>query len=165
MSMLFYSGCLHYSFTGASTTAKSFSIDQFYNNSDLAPANLGVTFTNKWRDYLMQNSSLVAVAENGELHFEGVITDYRLNPVAPTATSNTDALNRVNSAALTRLTIVVKVTFTDNTEPKNSFKDKQFSFFQDFDNNLDFQSVSEDLEKKIFEQIMLDIFNATVANW
>lgn len=94
---------------------------------------------------------------------EGVISDYRLNPVAPTA--NADPNNRLNAAALTRLTIAVKVNFTDSKEPKNSFKDKSFSFFQDFDSNLNFQTVQEDLEKKIFDQIMLDIFNATVANW
>ena len=160
--ILLFEGC-HYSFTGAATTAKTISVDQFFNNSDLAPANLGATFTNKLKDYYQQNSSIKVVQENGELAIEGVITDYRLNPIAPTA--NTDPNSRVNSAALTRLTIAVKVNYVDSKDPKNSFKDKIFSFYQDFDNNLSFQNISEDLEKKIFEQIMLDIFNATVANW
>jgi hypothetical protein len=159
--MLFLEGC--YSFTGIATTAQTISIDQFFNNSDLAPANLGATFTNKLKDYFLQNSSLKVVQENGELTIEGILTDYRLNPIAPTV--NPDPNSRINAAALTRLTIAVKVNFVDFKEPKNSFKDKSFSFYQDFDNNLNFQSISEDLEKKIFEQIMLDIFNATVANW
>jgi hypothetical protein len=162
-AMVFGQSC-HYSLSGIATTATTISIDQFFNNSDLAPANLGVTFTNALKDYFQQNSNLKVMGENGELMVEGVISDYRLNPIAPTA--NTDPNNaRLSAAALTRLTIAVKVNFTDTKEPKNSFKDKSFSFYQDFDSNLNLQTVQEDLEKKIFEQIMLDIFNATVANW
>jgi hypothetical protein len=161
--MIFISGCIHYSFTGVSTTATTVMVDQFFNNSDLAPANLGATFTNSLKDYYQQNSSLKVVAENGDLSLEGVVSDYRLNPIAPTA--NQDASARTNPAALTRLTIAVKVNYVDNKEPKNSFKDRSFSFYQDFDNNLNFQTIQEDLEKKIFDQILLDIFNATIANW
>lgn len=155
-------GCIHYSFSGVSTTATNISIEQFFNNSDLAPANLGAEFTNKLKDYFIQNSSLSIAAENGELTLEGVITDYKLSPIAPTA-SGSNA--RVDKAALTRLTISVRANYVDTIEPKNSFKDKTFSFYQDFDNNLDFQSIQSDLEKKIFDQILIDIFNATIANW
>ncbi len=161
--LLLMQGC-HYTFTGVSSPATSISIEQFFNNSDLAPANLGADFTNRLKDYYQRNSSIKVVSENGELAIDGVVTDYRLNPIAPTA-NNTDTNNRINAAALTRLTIAMKVTYSDSKEPKNSFKDKSFSFYQDFDNNLNFQTVQEDLEKKIFEQILLDIFNATVANW
>jgi Lipopolysaccharide-assembly len=165
LMMIFGQSC-HYSLSGIATTATSVSVDQFFNNSDLAPANMGVTFTNSLKDYFQQNSNLKVMGENGELMIEGVISEYRLNPVAPTAnTSTTNTNSRLSAAALTRLTIAVKVNFTDSKEPKNSFKDKSFSFFQDFDSNLNYQTVQEDLEKKIFDQIMLDIFNATVANW
>jgi Lipopolysaccharide-assembly len=162
-SIPFLESC-SYSFTGAATTAQTISVDQFFNNSDLAPANLGADFTNKLKDYFQQNSSLKVVQENGELAVEGVLTDYRINPIAPTANA-IDPNSRINAAALTRLTISVKVNYVDSKVPTNSFKDKTFSFYMDFDNNLNFQTVQEDLEKKIFEQIMLDIFNATVANW
>lgn len=155
-------GCIHYSLSGVSTTAKSISIEQFFNNSDLAPANLGAEFTNRVKDYFIQNSNLAIVAENGELSLEGVITDYRIAPMAPTSSGSSA---RVDQAALTRLTIVVKVNYVDTIEPKNSFRDRTFSFYQDFDNNLDFQSVQTDLEKKIFDQILIDLFNATLANW
>lgn len=156
------SGCIHYSLSGVSTTAKNISIEQFFNNSDLAPANLGAEFTNSLKDYFIQNSNLSVVAENGELSLEGVITDYRISPIAPTASGNNQ---RVDQAALTRLTIAIKVNYVDSVEPKNSFKDRTFSFYQDFDNQQDFQSVQQSLEKKIFDQILIDIFNATIANW
>lgn len=154
--------CSVYSFSGAATTAKTITIENFFNNTDLAPANLGQTFTNKLKDYYQQNSSLRVVNENGELHIEGTISEYRINPVAPVSTGN---INDVNTAALSRLTIAVKITYEDGTEPKNNFKDRSFSFYKDFDNNLNFTSVQEDLEKRIFDQILIDIFNATVANW
>ncbi len=154
--------CGVYSLSGAATTAKTIAIDQFFNNTDLAPANLSQTFTNNLKDYYQQNSSLRVVSENGELHIEGSLSGYVVSPIAPVSTGNP---NDPNTAALSRLTISVKVNYEDSIEPKNSFKDRSFSFYRDFDNNLNFTTVSADLEKKIFDQILIDIFNATVANW
>jgi len=155
-------GCGVYSFSGAATSAKTITIDLFYNNTDLAPANIGATFTNKLKDYYQQNSSL-RVAENGELHVEGMVSEYRVNAMAPVA--NPSRPNDPSTAALSRLTITVRLTFEDALEPKNSFKDRSFSFYKDFDNNLNFPTIQEDLERQIFDQILIDIFNATVANW
>ncbi len=154
--------CSVYSLSGVATTAKTMAIDPFFNNTDLAPANLGQTFTNKLKDYYQQNSGLRVIPENAELHIEGVISDYRINNIAPVSTGNPNA---PNTAALSRLTIGVKITYEDNIEPKNGFKDRTFSFYKDFDNNLIFTNIQEDLEKKIFDQILIDIFNATVATW
>lgn len=154
-------GCSIYSFSGAATSAKTISIEPFFNNTDLAPANIGATFTNKLKDYYQQNSSL-RVTESGELHIEGIVSEYRINAMAPVSTGRS---NDPNTAALSRLTIAVRVTFEDTLEPKNNFKDRSFSFYKDFDNNLNFNTIQEDLEKQIFDQILIDIFNATVANW
>lgn len=155
-------GCGVYSFSGAATSAKTISVEPFFNNTDLAPANIGATFTNKVKDYYQQNSSLRVIESSGELHIEGIVSDYRINAMAPVSTGNP---NDPNTAALSRLTIAVRVTFEDSLEPKNNFKDRTFSFFKDFDNNLNFTTIQEDLEKSIFDQILIDIFNATVANW
>ncbi len=160
--MALTNGCGVYSFSGAATSAKTITIDLFYNNTDLAPANIGATFTNKLKDYYQQNSSL-RVAENGELHVEGMVSEYRVNAMAPVA--NPSRPNDPSTAALSRLTITVRLTFEDALEPKNSFKDRSFSFYKDFDNNLNFPTIQEDLERQIFDQILIDIFNATVANW
>ncbi|NOT73277.1 MAG: LptE family protein [Cyclobacteriaceae bacterium] len=155
-------GCGVYSLSGASTKAKTIEIDQFFNNTDLGPANLGPTFTNRLRDYYQQNSQLKIVSENGELHVEGIIAEYRFSNVAPVSTGNP---NEPNYAALSRLTIVVKVTYEDTTEPTNNFKDQSFSFYRDFDNSANFTAIQEDLEKRVIDQILILIFNATVANW
>jgi hypothetical protein len=151
-----------YSLTGISTTAESIQVEPFFNNTDLGPANLGPNFTNRLKDYYQRNSSLRVVPENGQLQVEGMITDYRLTPVAPVSSGNN---LQPDAAAFTRLTITVKANYVDNETPANSFKDKTFSFYADFPNTQDLISVQESLERKIFDQIMLDIFNASVATW
>lgn len=154
--------CISYSFTGAATTAKTIQVDDFFNNTDLGPANLGQVFTNRLKDYFQQNSSLKVVPENGELQIEGTITQYLLTPVAPVSGGSS---NVGDPAALTRLTIGVRVNYIDTLEPKNNFKDRSFTFYADFPNTQDFNSVQESLQRKILDQIYIDIFNATLANW
>jgi hypothetical protein len=154
--------CGVYSFQGTTTQAKNISIEEFYNNTDLGPANLGQTFTNRLKDYFIQNSNLSIVQTNGELQFEGIITDYRITPIAPTSTGDPNA---INSASSTRLTIMVKVNFVNTLDETMSFKDKSFSFFKDFSNDQDLADIEEQLIRQIFDQISLDIFNASVANW
>ncbi len=160
--LLSLSGCHFYSLSGAATTARTIQIEPFFNNTDLGPANLGQNFTNKLKDYYQQNSSLRVVSTNGELQLEGTIVQYSVAPLAPVSSNDP---NRPTQAALTRLTIGIRANYVDNLEPKNSFKDKTFSFYADFPNEQNLITVQESLEKKIFDQIFIDIFNATLANW
>lgn len=154
--------CGVYSFQGTTTNAKNISIEEFYNNTDLGPANLGQTFTNTLKDYFIQNTNLSVVQINGELQLEGVLTDYRLTPIAPVSTGDPD---EINSASSTRLTISVKVNYFNSLDETMSFKDKTFSFFKDFSNEQNVSDIEEQLIRQIFDQISLDIFNASVANW
>ena len=39
---------------------------------------MGQTFTNQLKNYIIQNSNLAVVVDEGELQMEGEITDYRL---------------------------------------------------------------------------------------
>src|SRR5258706_9576048 len=164
-SILLMSGCLKYSLSGASTNAKSIQVDGFFNNTELGPANFGQTVTNRVKDYFQQNSSLRVVPANGELQIEGTVVTYATAPIAPQASTGTGVNTTPNYGAQTRLTITLRVNYVNGAEPKNSFKDRSFTFYADFDNAQDFISVQETLEKKILDQIMLDIFNATIATW
>jgi len=151
-----------YSFTGKGTAAKTISITEFYNNADLGPANMGQIFTNDIKNYFIQNSSISVVAEEGELQMEGEITDFRLTPIAPVSTGDP---NQINNASSTRLTITVKATYINTLDETMSFKDKTFSFYKDFTNDQNFADIEEQYTKAIFERIINDIFNASVANW
>jgi hypothetical protein len=148
--------------TGAATTAKTISIAEFYNNADLGPANMGQTFSNSIKNYFIQNSNLTIVAEEGELQLEGEITNFTVTDIAPTSTGDPNQINRASSS---RLTITVRATYVNTLEDKLSFKDKSFSFYKDFSNDLTVTDVQDQFTKEIFDRIVNDIFNASVANW
>lgn len=154
--------CGIYSFSGVSISAKSISITEFYNNTDLGPANIGQTFTNKLKDYMLQNTSMAIVQAEGELQMEGIVTDFRITDVAPTAGAT---INERDAAALSRLTITVKVSYVNSADESMSFRDKTFSFYENVDNNISPDAISEVVINRILDQIILDIFNASVANW
>jgi hypothetical protein len=153
---------VNYSMSGTTSAAKTISITEFYNNTDLGQANMGQTFTNQLKNYFIQNSSLAVVQEEGELILEGEITDFRISPIAPTATQNP---NDPNYASSTRLTITVRASYVNTLDETMSFKDKTFSFYKDFPNDQNLTDVEEQYTRQIFERIVNDIFNASVANW
>ena len=158
-------GCgvgVQYSMTGSSTNASTISITEFYNNTDLGQANLGQTFTNQLKNYMIQNTNLAVVGEDGELHLEGEISGFTLTPIAPTAASDP---NQINSASSTRLTITVTANYVNSLQPEMSFENKSFSFYRDFPNDQNFTDVEEQYTRLIFERIVNDIFNASIANW
>lgn len=163
--ILFMTSCgvaVNYSLSGTTTSAKTISITEFYNNTELGQANMGQTFSNMLKTYIIQNSSISVVQEEGELQMEGEITDFRLTPIAPTATGNP---NQINQASSQRLTITVKASFVNTLDETMSFQDKSFSFYKDFPNDQNFTDVEEQYTRQIFERIVNDIFNASVANW
>ncbi|MEM6736480.1 MAG: LptE family protein [Bacteroidota bacterium] len=154
--------CGMYSFTGASISpdVKTISIQTFYNNAPLGPSTMSVTFTEAIKDYYQQNTNLELVDNNGDLQIDGYISNYTITPVA----ANTGDQNQADFSALSRITITVSATYVNVNDPTFDF-DKNFSFFLDYDTDLDLASNEDTFVEEIFDQIILDIFNASVANW
>ncbi len=141
------------------TRYKTIRIENFFNDAQEGPANMGVAFTEKLRDYFIRNTPLKLVKDdNANMVLEGKIASYRLSPVAPGGGDQ-------QTAQLQRLTIVVEATYTDNVDDTQSFNNQQFSFFQDFAANQNLTTVEAELVNVIFEQIVFDIFGKTYANW
>lgn len=163
LPVVLLSGCGVYSFTGVAITAETLSIGTFYNDADGGPPDMAQTFTNKLVDYYQSNTNLTLVKEEGELLLEGAVTGYRLSPIAPTA-ANADALGG-NTSALTRLTITVQVSYVNTKDDQFNFENRSFSFYDDFPSDQNLTAIETQLLEKIFDQIILDIFNASVANW
>ena len=138
---------IKYSMTGTSTEANTISIGDFYNNSDLGPANMGQTFTNELKNYFVRNSSLSVVQQEGELSLEGEVTTFSLTPIAPVSTGDPNA---ITSASATRLTITVKATYINTLDDKMSFKDKTFSFYKDFPNELNVSDIEDTCIRQVF---------------
>lgn len=159
--LLLCSGCGVYSFTGVAITAETISIQDFYNDADGGPPDLAQTFTNKITDYYQSNTNLTLVPDNGELQLEGAVSSYKISPVAPSAASG----DFENTAQLTRLTITVKATYINTKDDSFNFENKSFSFYSDFDNSQSLTAVESQLIDEIYDQIILDIFNSSVANW
>lgn len=150
-------GCSVYSFTGTniSPDVKTISVKNFTDRSGAGPAFLSQQFSEGLRDYYQRNTSLSLVQQNGDLQIEGGITGFALSPVAATG-------NQV--AAQTRLTITIQVKYVNLKDDTQNF-DRPFTFFADFDQSQSFSQVQNSLIERINNQLILDIFNATVANW
>ncbi|GJM30492.1 MAG: hypothetical protein DHS20C17_31270 [Cyclobacteriaceae bacterium] len=160
--ILTFNGCGVYTFTGTNTNAQTITILNFYNDTGMGPATLSQQFTEELRDYYLRNTSLNIVEAGGELLVEGSIVGYNTMPVAPIASGNDQ---QTDVAGSTRLTIRIKVDFTNTLNEEEDFS-RSFSFYDDFDSRSSNLTAEEDqLIDTIFDQIIFDIFNATVANW
>lgn len=156
------SGC--YSFTGANLdpNIQTISVQNFYNDSGGGPANLMQIFTERLRDYYQRNTNLNLVDNQGDLQLEGAIVGWNLAPIAPTASGSN---NTPDLTSLQRLTITVNVSYVNTFDETQSF-DRNFSFYSDYNpNTTTLQAEEARLIDEIFESIVFDIFNATVANW
>lgn len=121
-----------------------------------------VLFTESIKDYFQQNTSLQLVDNNGDLQIDGYIANYTITPVAATSSGQQ---NGIDFSALSRITITVNASYINLKDPTFDF-DRTFSFFVDYDTNTtDLASDEERFVEEIFDQIILDIFNASVANW
>ena len=150
-------GCGIYSFTGASipAEAKTVSVQYFPNYAQLVNPLLSNDFTTALRDAMMNQTPLDMVEADGDLAFEGEITDYRTTPVAITASQ---------TAAMNRLTITVKVRFSNRFDETKDFE-QNFSHYEDYPSDQDLNAVQEVLTATIIEAIVEDIFNKALVNW
>jgi hypothetical protein len=138
-------------FSGAST----FSVDLFKSQTALASPIYAQRLTESLKDLLLSQSPLKIAENNGDLRYEGYITEYRIAPVA---------IQGNETASLNRLNITIKVKYTNTLEPDLSF-DKTFSKFADFEAAVDLLSIEERLWTEINDQLLQEIYNASVGNW
>jgi hypothetical protein len=151
-------GCkTSYSFTGASIApeVQTVSVDFFTNYAALAPPQASQLFTEAMKDILISQTNLILVKDDGDLEFSGAITNYTATP---------QAIQGNETAALTRVTMTVKVRFENNLDESQNFE-TSFSRFEDFETSLELSSVEESLLRSINDQLTLDIFNKALTNW
>ncbi len=157
LSVGFTSCKVSYSFTGANISAdvKTFSVYYFPNRAKLINPTLSTDITEKLKDKMLKQTSLKETTENGDLVFEGQITDYEVRPMA---------IQKEDVAAQNRLTIAVRLKYTNNKDHEQDF-DRSFSAFEDFSSSMSLNDVESSIVPEIIEKLMEDIFNATIANW
>ena len=151
-------GCsIKYSFTGASIPpeAKTVSVDFFQNTAAQVNPTLSNYFTEQLKERYINQTSLNMVDELGDFAFSGQITNYTVTPVA---------IQGSETAAQNRLTISVHVKFVNAIDSKASF-DKSFSQYEDYNSDLNFVDVEEELMRSIVTKLIDNIFNESAANW
>lgn len=159
-------GCrIEYSFTGTTldyNVTQTFSVENFFNDSGGGPANMGQLFTESLKEFFQRNTQLELIRTGGDLHFEGAITRYSIDPQATVTSPDPNLPDR---AGQMRLSISVQVEFI-NVQNEDENINRTFAFFQDYDpRTTSVLAVETELIEIIFENIIQDIFTATVANW
>lgn len=152
-------GCsISYKFNGASidySKTRSISVADFPNNAALVYAPLSNNLSDAIRDIYQRQTRLEVLRRGGNLELEGEITGYTLTPMAVSADSY---------AAETKLTLTVRVRFTNNVAPEESFE-KTYSAYQTFDSSRMLNDVQDELCTTMITEIAESIYNDTVAKW
>lgn len=153
-------GCgvsIKYSLSGASIPpdAKTFSVAYFPNNATMVSPILSSTLTEALVDIFSRRTRLQQVDEGGDFAFEGEITNY---------TSVTASVSSDDYALLNRLTITVKVRFTNVLDESMSFN-RTFSAYEDYDSTQLLTEVEGRLIPEIVDKLVTDIFMAAASNW
>lgn len=154
---------ISYKFSGTSidyTVVKSISIKDFPNMAPLVYGPLAQRFTDELKDRYVRQTKLSVLHENGTLDLEGEITGYELTPQAVKDTPD----GRASFATLTRLTVTVRVRYANQVKPEEGFE-QSFSSYRDFENTKTIDQVQDELCKEIINDLVGQIYNATVANW
>jgi len=157
VAALLLSGCGIYSFSGTSIQAdvKTISVEYFQNKAMRVNPSLATSLSEALIDKYRKLTKLDIVSEDGDMNVRGDIVSYVTNPTAITAEE---------VAAMNRLTITVKIEFTDKLHPEEDLE-KSFSAYADYDSNQSLDAVEAGLCDQIIEILVDDIFNATVAQW
>jgi hypothetical protein len=158
MTAFIVQSCGIYSFTGTSIQpdVKTITINYFEYKALKVNPTLSNQITEALKDKFTRLTKLEQVDIDGDLEIIGEVTGYDVRATAITANEQ---------AAQNRLTVSVKVAFVDRKYPENSFENKSFSAYADFDAMQPLDAVESSLCEEIVEKLCEDIFNGTVANW
>lgn len=149
---------ISYKFNGAAidyNVYHTIQVGNFPIRAALVYPPLQQTFENELLDYITRNTRLRTVDGSSDIQLDGEITGYNLTPQAVTE----DAY-----ASMTRLTISVRVKYTDTHNDKNNI-DQTFQAYRDFDASQLLTDVQDELCQTIAKELVELIFNATLGNW
>ena len=152
-------GCIpSYKFNGSALNYdiyKTIDITEFPIRAALVYPPLQQIFENKLLDTVTRQTRLQEIDGNSDLEMTGEITGYSLSP---------QSVGEDAYATETRLTITVRVKYTDTKNPTNDV-DQSFSAYRQFSSTLMLNDVQDDLCNEICDELVNLIFNATLGNW
>lgn len=136
-------------------TTKTITIETFANRAAYQWAPMAPMFNNSLSDLYNRQTKLKQVKRDGDLVISGEITAY-------------DQTNKSISAdgysSMVQLRMTVKVKFVNNKKHEDDFE-KTFSASREYDSSQQLSSVQDELVQQMIDDIIDQIFNATVAKW
>lgn len=148
-----------YKFNGSSINydkVKTISFENFPNRSAaFVWGPMESMFNVALQDKFTQQTRLKQVRQGGDLELSGEITNY-------------DAYNKgIGSdgySTMAELRMTVNVRFVNNTNHTEDFE-QQFSASREYNASQQLSAVQEEYVSQMIDEIVEQIFNATVANW
>ncbi len=158
ITALCVTACGIYSFSGTSiqSDVKSITINYFDYKALKVNPTLSNDLTEQLRNQFRKMTNLEQLDMDGDLEITGEITGYDVKATAITAG---------DVASQNRLTVTIKVSFTNRKHPEDDFTSKSFSAYSDYDSTNSLDAVESTLVTEIIEKLVDDVFNATVAQW
>ena len=158
--LVLLSACsIRYSLTGTTidyTKLKTITINNFPNHARLVYSPLSPDFTQGLQDIFTRQTRLNMVPNGGDIEIDGEITGYDIQDMGVSATDS--------YRSKTRLTLTVKVRFTNNVEPSQNME-QSFSANRTYDNTQPLDAVQGQLVSDMITELADMIFNATVGRW
>jgi hypothetical protein len=155
--LLLFKGCGIYSFSGASIDPKikTIAIHYFPNRAEIIVPTLAQQLTDALMDKFRSQTKLRLVNGTADVVFEGEITGYY---------TQSDAIQGNDRPAENKLTITVRVRYTNNIKPEESWE-QSFNRYEKYGSSVSITSVESKLILSILDQLTEDIFNKAFVNW
>lgn len=147
-----------YKFTGTSidyTKTKTISLDKFPIRANYVWSPMESMFYNSLSDEYSEKTKLKVLKRGGDLQLSGEIVEY---------SQTNKSISSDGYSAQVQLKITVNVRFVNNNKHDEDFE-KRFSATAEYPATQQLAAVQDQLVQEMIDDIVDQIFNATVANW
>lgn len=159
MCMLLVACTVSYKFNASSINydkVKTISISKFPIRSAYVWSPMESMFYNSLTDEYAQKTKLQLVNRNGDLQLSGEIVEY---------SQTNKSISADGFSSQIQLKMTVNVRFVNSTNHSEDISDQKFSATAEYESTQQLNAVQEELVQEMIDDIVDQIFNATVANW
>jgi Lipopolysaccharide-assembly len=133
---------------------KTFSIELFTNKASIVNPQLAPRLTDRFRQKIINQTSLRPISDNGDYHISGYVSSY--------AVSTSGIVNGVPGN--NRLTVGFHVSLKDNKLPSRSFE-ADVTRAIEFSANQSLTEAEASKQEDIIKNVTDEIFNRIFSNW
>jgi dihydroneopterin aldolase len=158
IGLLPVTSCGIYSFSGTNIApdVKSITINNIANKAMRVNPALSNDLTEALIERYRRYTKLDTGLPNGDLEVTGFITNYEITATGITASE---------TASKNRLTVTIKISFDNKKHPKESFENKSYVAYEEYDSKMSFDAAESSLIPEIIKKLVEQVFLDTVAKW